>query len=701
MRLHFGALSTTIKIELSHGSKAHNHKASMKTILVLSPHAAFAEAVRTSLSPEHFRLVHRLNADEAEPFLAHSLTAACLLDTDMLGVESVWVIERLRRLDAKIPLIAFADKVQAEWEEEAFLRGATQVLAKPIRQRLLNSVLERLLMPAPTPRLSSASSQTSHFSRAAVDQSNRSQEVAQTLKVIRDFSPILTHSLDAEAMLKKFLQFLREMLGVNRATIFLNRPCSPLVEAMTPEDSQRLRAAASVGLASGMLEHFELSLDSGIGGQIQRLGRIVRRDSDECRADNDAVKEFELLGAQVAVPIASRDAIIGVALFDGRITGEPLLNAELELIFHLLEELGLALHNIWLHDQLAGNHELMTGVLRELSSACIVVGRDLKVLHVNKSARRHFGRKSEKASGGLEFSDLPQQLGSKIYQVLQTGAALEPFRYEPENSPGTVYNISIVPMQRGNLPVPTSVLLTADDLSQSEQLGRLKVEAANLRLVRTMADRLAAEMGNAMVPLSTYQQLLKEKMDDREFLESFGTAVEDGVKRVTRLIETMRFLASEGLMRQEIFPVEKLVEDAYKEAIRQQPVNGAQLKMERGSQPFIVVGDRTALKHALAEIMLNALQANPKAPHIGVKLQTTSRNGAQAVTIEVQDNGTGFSAEAARKVPSPFFTTRAVGLGLGLSVSQKIIETHRGKLEIVSSPTGVVRVSLPAAESLV
>jgi two-component system sensor kinase FixL len=216
-----------------------------------------------------------------------------------------------------------------------------------------------------------------------------------------------------------------------------------------------------------------------------------------------------------------------------------------------------------------------------------------------------------------------------------------------------------------------------------------------------MADRLAAEMGNAMVPLSTYQQLLKEKMDDREFLESFGTAVEDGVKRVTRLIETMRFLASEGLMRQEIFPVEKLVEDAYKEAIRQQPVNGAQLKMERGSQPFIVVGDRTALKHALAEIMLNALQANPKAPHIGVKLQTTSRNGAQAVTIEVQDNGTGFSAEAARKVPSPFFTTRAVGLGLGLSVSQKIIETHRGKLEIVSSPTGVVRVSLPAAESLV
>ena len=55
---------------------------------------------------------------------------------------------------------------------------------------------------------------------------------------------------------------------------------------------------------------------------------------------------------------------------------------------------------------------------------------------------------------------------------------------------------------------------------------------------------------------------------------------------------------------------------------------------------------------------------------------------------------------AARKVPSPFYTTRNVGLGLGLAVSQKIIETHHGKLEIVPSPSGLVRVSLPAESIL-
>ena len=663
----------------------------MKTILVLSSHPDFAEAVRSSLNPEQFRVVHRHNAEESEPLLVHNLASACILDADLLGVESVWLIERLRQRNAKIPLLAYAEFVQADWEEEALLRGATQILTKPVRQRLLNAVLDRLIQSAlaPRPVLPPAPALASRRPDPAA-----SVNAGQTLDVLRDFSSILTHSLDAEAMLKQFLQFLREILSVNRAAIFLNRPCAPVTELPAPQDARRLRSAASIGLSAGLLEHFELSLDSGIGAQLSHLGRILRRDSDEVRADGEALKEFELLGAQVAVPITSRDSLIGVAVFDRRITGEPLLNGELELVFHLLEQVGLALGNIWLHDQLAGNHEMMTEVLRELSSACVVVGRDLKVLHANKAARRHFGRKSERG-GGLEFSDLPQLLGAKIYQVLKTGSALEAFRYEPENSPGTIYSVSVVPFQRGNSAVPGSALLTADDLTQSEQLHSLELEAANLRLVRTMADRLAHEIGNAMVPLSTHQQLLAEKFDDAEFRASLDLALAEGVKRVTRLINQMRFLAREGHVQRESFAVEKLVEEAYQEAMRQQPVEGAKLKLDTGGRSLSVTGDRAALKHALAEIMLNALQANLKNPQIGVRLQSVGHNGDRALTIEVQDTGVGFSAEAAKRVPAPFFTTRNVGLGLGLAVSQKIIETHRGKLEIVPSASGLVRVSLP------
>jgi signal transduction histidine kinase/DNA-binding NarL/FixJ family response regulator len=671
----------------------------MKTILVLSNHPDFAETVRAGLNPEQYRVVHRLGVDEAEPLLVHGLVGACILDIDLMDVEIVWAVERLRRRDAKCPIIAYTAYNESAWEEEAFLHGITHILTKPVRTRLLSSLLERF-WNMPTQRAASPTPPPAPILslRPAEPPPSRFVKTSQTLDVLRGFSSILTYSLNAEAMLKQFLLFLREILSVNRAAIFLNRPCSPPVEGFSPDDSRRLRSAAAIGLSSGLLEHFELSLDSGIGGQLSKLGRILRRDDDEARADAETQKEFELLGAQVAVPIPDREGIVGLVVFDGRVTGEPLVNLELELIFHLLEQVGLALRNIWLHDQLASNHEMMTDVLRELSSACIVVGHDLKVLHANKAARRHFSKKNER-SGGLEFSDLPQALGAKIYQVLKTGSAVGPYRYESENSPGTVYSISVVPFQRGNSSVTVSALLIADDLTHAEQLRTLEVEAANLRLIKIMADRMAHEIGNTMVPLSTHQQLLTEKYKDAEFRQSLDHALADGVKRVTRLINQMRFLAREGQLEPQAFPVEKLIQDAYQEARKHQATETTQLQYENGGKPVVITGDRAALKHALAEIMLNALQANPKKPTVGVHLSTASnKDGRQDLQIEIEDNGSGFTSETAQKVPSPFFTTRNVGLGLGLTVSRKIIETHRGKLEIVppqAGQHGVVRISLP------
>jgi nitrogen-specific signal transduction histidine kinase/DNA-binding NarL/FixJ family response regulator len=673
----------------------------MKTLLVLAPHPELAESLRTGLSPEQYRIVHRTTVEEAEPLLAHGLVNACIVDVELSSVQGIWVLEKLRRRSAKCSLIIYTGAKQWEWEEEAYLQGATHVLTKPVRIRMLTAVLDRLWeTPAHASMLAaSAKMAPPDYPKASASAAPSSQHPTafQNLSPLRGFSAILTHSLDADAMLKQFLLLLRELIGINRAAVFLRQPSEWVGEQLALNDNHRLRAACALGLSTGLLEHFELSFETGIGGQVTRLGRILRRNSEEARLDVEAQKEFELLGAQVAVPILDRETVIGVAVFDGHITGEPLGNPELELIFHLLEQLGLAVKNIWLHDQLSGSHTMMAEILRELSSACIVVNRDLAVLHANKAARRFFGVSNQR-TGEMEFSDLPQIIGAKIYQVLKTGTAIPTFKFEPE--PATIYNVTIVPFQRQSTAQPASALLMIEDLTQSEQLRRLEVEAANLRLVRTMADRLAHEVGNAMVPLSTHQQLLADKYKDPEFRASLDVALADGVKRVTRLINQMRFLARDNLISHEAFPMNPLIEEAYEEARKHQPVKAAQLKYEDEAKPIVMTGDRAALKHALTEVILNALQANPSDPKIGVRLHTDANgNGVvHDLQIEVQDNGSGFTPEAAQKAPSPFFTTRNVGLGLGLTVSRKIIETHHGKLEILprkSGQSGIVRISLP------
>lgn len=671
----------------------------MRTFLVIAEHPGLAEAIRAALNPAAYRVIHRLNLDEAEPLLAHGLVQVCALDLDLSNIQGVWLIEKLHRRSAKIPVIVFTANKTWEWEEEAYLKGVTHILGKPVRARMLNAVLTRLWdAPAATPPSPAADTAFCTSAAAAPPASNAGPNPNQTWEALRDFSAILTHSLDSEALLKQFLLLLREILGVNRAAIFL-RP-APAALGSPREESRRLRSAAAVGLPQGLLDHLELSLEEGIGGQLVRSGRILRRQSEETRNDIGTAKEFEILGAQVAVPVLDRENLIGVAVFDGRITGEPLSNHELELIFHLLEQLGLAIKNIWLHDQVTANNEMMADVLRELSSACVVVSRDLAILHANKAARRLFARPGPR-SGDLEFTDLPQLLGGKIYQVLKTGTAVETFKYEPEGEPRRqVFSINVVPFQRHDSLLPTAALLVVEDLTQSEQLRQLEIEASNLRLVKTMADRIAHEVGNALVPLSTHQQVLAERYKDPEFRASLDVALADGVKRISRLTSQMRFLARDSLVSPQAFPLAPLIEEAYAEAQKYQPGKTARLKCEDAGKPIIVTGDRPALKHALSEIILNALQSNPADPQIGIRLLENALGGSYApnLNIEIKDNGTGFTPEVAGKVAAPFFTTRNVGLGLGLTVSQRIIETHHGKMEIVPSQTGehgVVRISLP------
>jgi signal transduction histidine kinase len=515
--------------------------------------------------------------------------------------------------------------------------------------------------------------------------------------VLRDFSAILTHSLCAEALLKQFLLLLREIIGVNRALVFLRQP-SASFGGMTLEDARCLRAACAIGLSSSLLEHFELSLESGVGGHLFRQGRILRRESDAAQADVEIQKEFELMGTEVAIPIMDRETFLGVAAFDGRVTGEPLSNTELELVFHLLEEVGLAVKNIWLHDQLAANHEMMTDIFRQLSSACVVVSRDLTILHANKAAR-HFFARAGRRSAELEFSDLPQLLGSKVYQVLKTGSAIASFKYQPEDAPGTVYLVTILPFQKQNAALPSSALLVAEDRTQSDQLQRLEMEAANLRLVRMMADRLAHEIGNALVPISTHQQLLAQSYPDPEFRVSLNTALSEGVKRIARLTNQMRFLARDSVATREAFPLEPLIEEAFEEAKKLQQVQASELSYDNGRQPVIVAGDRAALKHAFTEVLLNALQANPTDARIDVRAHPDPEsNGSHAIKIEVHDNGGGFAPDLVERLPEPFFTTRNVGLGLGLAVSRKIVETHHGKLALTNASdqrSGIVQISLP------
>lgn len=120
-----------------------------------------------------------------------------------------------------------------------------------------------------------------------------------------------------------------------------------------------------------------------------------------------------------------------------------------------------------------------------------------------------------------------------------------------------------------------------------------------------------------------------------------------------------------------------------------------------------VRGRRADLAQVVLNLVTNAIQAHAAGdgPMCWIRLSAGRRPLPEGgdVWIEVADNGPGMSAEVLRRAFDPFFTTRTVGagVGLGLSLSRQIVEAHRGRLGLRSTPGSgtVARITLPSAAS--
>jgi GAF domain-containing protein/CheY-like chemotaxis protein len=457
----------------------------MKTLLVLAKQPELAAAMSAALDQDQYRVLLREQVRDAESLLCQGFIDACVIEADLTNIQPIRTLEQLHRLVPRCPILVYASGRQWEWEEDAYLLGATYILSKPVRAQLLNALLDRLWAPGETAKAINPA-------RPIPAEPVRPvwfKDSWQTLAVLRNFSGILSNSLCSEALLKQFLLFLREILAVNRAAIFLRPPLCSLNLGGAASEDRRLRSACAIGLASGLLDHLTLSLEAGIGGYVYRQGRILRIGSEESNRDREIHKEFEILGVQVAIPILDRESLVGVAVFDGRLTGEPFANDELTLVFHLLEQLGLAIRNSWLHDELVTSHEMMADILNQLGSSCLVISQKMDVIHSNRAARSMFGPNPDSVAP-LEFCDLPIVLSSKIFEALRNGQGMPPFFYQPSDHPERTYRVTISPFYRRNFNTANAVLLVVEDYTQQQHSQELEIESANLRLGATMAEHL-------------------------------------------------------------------------------------------------------------------------------------------------------------------------------------------------------------------
>ena len=225
------------------------------------------------------------------------------------------------------------------------------------------------------------------------------------------------------------------------------------------------------------------------------------------------------------------------------------------------------------------------------------------------------------------------------------------------------------------------------DSQLSEQQEAL-LQREQLATVGRMSAQITHELRNPLSSIGLNSELLMEELQSTELpgqLEPARDLLISITKEVERLKEiTEHYLRFARLPIPEPAPVD--LNHAAAELIEflRSEMERAQIKLRLDRDPITnsINVDPNQLRAALLNLLRNAREAMPRGGHVVVKARTI---GAEAY-IEVSDTGSGIEKDVQKRLFEPFFSTKAQGTGLGLSMVKQIVDAHSGRIDVNSAP---------------
>jgi signal transduction histidine kinase len=128
--------------------------------------------------------------------------------------------------------------------------------------------------------------------------------------------------------------------------------------------------------------------------------------------------------------------------------------------------------------------------------------------------------------------------------------------------------------------------------------------------------------------------------------------------------------------------------------------HGVSIRIEHSNGLSRITADREQLKTCFMNIAANAIQAMPQGGELKVETEMDQRRNE--IRILFSDTGHGISEEALQRIFQPYFTTKRLGIGLGLALTQRIVHEHGGKITVLSQLNHGTRVvvALPVDRQL-
>lgn len=264
---------------------------------------------------------------------------------------------------------------------------------------------------------------------------------------------------------------------------------------------------------------------------------------------------------------------------------------------------------------------------------------------------------------------------------------------ERKDANGRTWDISVARFPVTDDPTRRFIVVlweTTSTVQLQESLRRSEMLSAMGTLVAGVAHEVRNPLFGISATLDAYQEELS-----RPGYEELQSALRREVTRMTVLMQELLEYGRAPSLAIEPAALHEVVERAiHRIAV---PRTDVQVRNEvRHDLPPVLI-DPMRIRQVFENLIDNAMQHAPSHSTVNVSAAAIERGGRSWIEARVEDSGPGFAAKNLQRVFEPFFTTRQDGIGLGLSIVQRIVEEHSGQVNASNRAEGgaVIAVLLP------
>lgn len=355
-------------------------------------------------------------------------------------------------------------------------------------------------------------------------------------------------------------------------------------------------------------------------------------------------------------------------------------------------------------------------ILDTIPDAMIVIDEHGIMQFFSSAAARQFGY-TESEAIGRNISDLmpePDRSRHDAYlarylktgerRIIGIGRIVTGMRKDGTTFP---MHLTIGEMQSGGRPFFTGFVrdLTEQQQTQArlQELQSELVHVSRLTAMGEMASALAHELNQPLSAISNYmkgsRRLLANSTDSNApRIEAALDRAAEQAMRAGDIIRRLRNFVARDESEKRVESISKMIEEAGALGLTGAREQGVLLRFNLDPTYDLVLADRVQIQQVLVNLFRNALEAMAGSNHREL-IAFNARAADDMIEIAVSDTGPGFAGDALANLFQPFFTTKEAGMGVGLSISRTIIETHGGRMwaETNSSGGATFRFTLPAA----